>query len=262
MRFKKRITSRTVKSSNNNLPLTSKPCIPLSTAGIIRAEIGMMCLIVAAPPLVAVREHHGAIVAAIISNDDHMGQVAVEVEALGDGIEGGLLHLANGGVVGVEHEDVELVVGADAILIALVLHHMHGAPPGREPGRLYRRVAVQSEALLAQHWHPAQPAQLLRAWASVFPPAQVARFFLLRPFAHLRHVQRLPVIHGCQLQDWCVQPVFRISVYPARFGEGDGEVADVVIVEELPACFETGSWFRKMDGGGWFQRGWECLPPT
>lgn len=112
---------------------------------------------------------------------------------------------------------------------------MGRAPPGREPGRLHRRVAVEAEAGFAQRRDPAHPAELLRAGASVVECAEVAGVVADGALGGGFDVERVPVADGGELEDGGVEPVLGVAVDAAGFGEGDGEVSDVGVGEKLTA---------------------------
>lgn len=87
------------------------------------------------PRIRAIGEMHRIRIAATRRDDKHIRQRRIDVQGLGAGIDGRLGNLSDllGGAV--EEGDVEGVVAADAVFVALVLVDVEGAPTGGEAGR-------------------------------------------------------------------------------------------------------------------------------
>ena len=155
---------------------------------------------------------------------NRIGQITIHRERLRRRIDGRLGHESDLVLVGVVDQDVEGVVGSDAVLVALPLHDVHGAPPGRVGRLRHRLVVADAEERGADVWDTASPEQFL-VCAQLAAGAEFPGVVALLGDQGVE-VERFPVVDVGELEDGAVEAVGGVTVDTAGFGVGDGEVAD------------------------------------
>jgi hypothetical protein len=208
----------------NNLAVKSHISLPISILISMprpTAKRALMPLVIL-PRLIAILEHHRIIITSLRLDFYRIRQMARNTQTLSNRINILALHTSNDFLLGVVNNDVECVLVADAVFVALVLNNVHGAPAwceawggvdGLEDGEAEGGGADFGDAAFVGDGAGSSDC-------GFFTEITVLAFGV---FDDGLHVHCFPVVEVGELEDGVVEAVLLVAVFAACFAEGDGD---------------------------------------
>jgi hypothetical protein len=181
------------------------------------AKSALVRAVVVLPRLVSILECDWVEIASLGLNLDGPRQMAGNAEGLGVGIDGLLLSETNNLACSIIDDGVKGVICSNAVLVALVLDHVHGAPSGSEAGRGIDGLEDAEAKGCGTNLGNAACVRDAAALRVLSLLAQVAGVSL-RSVDELFHVEVFPVVEARKAQNGVVKAVFGVSINASRFG--------------------------------------------